>query len=285
MKKQFLIYAGILVMLASGCGTNAGAAAAGQFSQEAATAGQISSEVADPVNLTDKEPGSQNATYIAASNGIDGIQTVDSATMEQMEKEYQVRQESLKKSILEQSGNDESWFVQSAADAVKEYFNIEIDTDNYDVSVVYWDSDFRYDEIRCVGVQLNHRENAKNVSDIEVGAEFQVDILETGETGWVDAYWMEEGKELEVPVSVEQAKKLTKEFLVENQMLASDRIECMGGAYASADRIDIGYQYGESDGIMAGVNSLDGRIYYISYMPKESVMVRITPVEEGKILG
>jgi hypothetical protein len=182
---------------------------------------------------------------------------------------------------------DDGWYTKTGVEALAKYFNIEGDAQNYGSSVQYSPAMPEAGIDSSIEVLLWSKEYETTANQIPVNSMEKTHHVSFAEDGTLTAAFI--GKvgyeKLQTPANIEDAKRIAKEFLIANNMGEEGQIECLGGAFITADAITAAFQNKNGTVIEMGVDSTTGKVYYFEYTTKERAMKRLTPMKEGTGAG
>lgn len=246
--KKGILLAGVLALLLNGCGKT------GQTTVKAASPEVIDIEVKEQVVM--REP--DESTY--------------------------------QKHVVENENPD---LVEATIEALKKYFDISADISAYEVEDIYFKDDGQYAvdlyapgtyELiftkGSIGADGFPTEETEAKLMPQYFATFSEDKELTGlylsHMGW---------EKLEVPLKMEEAKKVAKEFLAAAELTEDGRTETMGATIISDRRIVVTFENGPDGAISVAVDIKAGKVEHFELMSRERAEMICKPKAEGSGLG
>lgn len=178
--------------------------------------------------------------------------------------------------------------LEAALAALQYYFGITLDLAEYETSTVLWPEEIFEGELYKANttVWFNALENRKVEGGAYVKPDYSVSFLENGEIKDIYLLGMSTvWEKAQKPPTVEEAKKLTKEFLISTKLFEEKNIECLGAGYANDTSIAVVYEDGKDGGIVVAVDVASGKIDCFDRMSRNRAMKWITPIETGSGKG
>lgn len=152
---------------------------------------------------------------------------------------------------------DELW-EKKASEVLKKYFDIDTSDTKPDIRYYPAEKDhynrlgYSCDEVMVL-FYLNNSDNFYNVIfDQETG-----EILDAYDN-FSDCYLTQ--PEVEVPVGLEESKKMAKNFILEKELGEEGKLEYIGGRITSEGRIHVAYKLNEEVAIMVGIDTFSNKI-------------------------
>ncbi len=187
--------------------------------------------------------------------------------------------------------------IQTAADALKKYFNVTYDSAVYQTSISYFEG---YKDLKPnYSISISWPENWEITLNPEnIGAdgypteealkkmkpEYYAIFSETKELTGLYVNYMGWEK-IKAPLSLEGIKTVAKEFLVSNDLITDGQIKFMGSNVMTKNRVIVTYQNGKKGAVNVSVDPTTGKADHFEYMSKERAETLLGRKAESKQLG
>lgn len=181
--------------------------------------------------------------------------------------------------------------VQKAVDALNYYFDVTLDAEDFEIGSRFSPEEVYEGDLYKANTTLffsspKNREETGYFNGEYVTPEYIVSFLENGEikdiylagmnTVWEDA---------DRPPTVEEAKKITRQFLLSKKLSAEEDIELLGAAFNNDTSIAVIYKDGRDGAIVVTVDVASGKVDCFDRQSRGRAMRWITPIEAGSGKG
>ncbi len=177
--------------------------------------------------------------------------------------------------------------VQKAAEALNYYFDVTLDTKDFEITSRFSPEEVYEGDLYKANTTLffaspENREKTGVFTGEYVTPEYMVSFLENGEikdiylsgmnTVWEDA---------QRPPTVEEAKKVTRQFLISKKLFAEKDIELLGAAFTNDTSIAVIYKDGKDGAIVVTVDVASGKVDCFDRQSRGRAMRWIAPLDAG----
>ena len=177
--------------------------------------------------------------------------------------------------------------VQKAAEALNYYFDVTLDTKDFEITSRFspeevYEGDPYKANTTLFFASPENREKTGVFTGEYVTPEYMVSFLENGEikdiylsgmnTVWEDA---------QRPPTVEEAKKVTRQFLISKKLFAEKDIELLGAAFTNDTSIAVIYKDGKDGAIVVTVDVASGKVDCFDRQSRGRAMRWIAPLDAG----
>lgn len=177
--------------------------------------------------------------------------------------------------------------VQASLDALKSYFDITVNMEDYEVSTNHFegsedakaDTSYYFSSPKNIGTDGFLLKNP-------VMPSYDVLFFDNGELKAIYLLNMDLILEKpDKPVTVEDAKKIATEFMVSKQILPEDQIKLLGASVTNDISISVLYEDGKDGAVAVQVDVKTGTVGCFDRLTRERGMKWITPIEAGSGVG
>ncbi len=267
MKKRFLIFTGLLVLSLTGC------------------AKDNTESTENTENTEVSEATIQDETLQTDGGAVQWINTKAQAT----DSGIIINEEkggTLSGEVNQEEADPE--MVQSSLDALKSYFDVTVDMDEYEVSTHHSEGyeDVKPNSSYYFSSPQNYGSDGYALEQA-VKPSYNVIFFDNGELKAI--YYL--GRDLvldqkpDQPITVEDAKRIAKEFVVSKQLIPEDEIKVLGASVANDISISVVYEDGKDGAFAVQVGIKTGVVDCFDRLTRERGMKWITPIEEGSGVG
>lgn len=166
---------------------------------------------------------------------------------------------------------EEEW-TALAAEALDEYF--DVDVSNLKSSFVEFDADEKYGLEASIMVLFSEN------MDVESNAPFYNVIFDPADGAVKEVYdtfsdTADGKKTADIPVTVEEAKKMAEEYIADKQLGKKENLEYIGGKQTSEGRIHVSFKIGGDKSISVGIDTYTNEIksFFIRSVESAEVMI------------
>lgn len=182
--------------------------------------------------------------------------------------------------------------LEAALNALQHYFGITPELEEYVTSSRYLPEETFEGELYEAQTTIrfnaldNNFEWNDSMENRYVKPDYSVSFLESGEIKaiYLQGMYTVWDRALKPP-TVEEAKTLTRQFLLSTKLFEEKDIELLGAGYANDTSIAVVYKDGKDGGIVVAVDVASGNIDCFDRMSRNRAMKWITPIEAGSGKG